>query len=342
VIFMRAFVISEPGKSTVIEKEQPSPATGEVLLQVRRVGFCGTDLSTFRGVNPLVSYPRVPGHEVGATIVELGAGVPERFSIGQDVLVMPYSACGKCSACLCGRTNCCQNNQTLGVQREGAMAEFVTSPYEKLLASPKLSLRELALVEPITIGFHAIARGRVTGDDTVCELGCGAIGLGAIAGASARGARVVAVDVDDQKLALAVKCGAAIGVNSSTESLHDRLQELTEGRGPDVVVEAVGLPQTFQAAVMEVAFAGRVVYIGYAKAPVEYETKYFVMKELDILGSRNALPEDFEDVIQFLESGKFPVDEVISHTTQLDQAGELLAQWSEHPADFTKIQVQFD
>jgi len=320
---MKVFLISEPFKSAVIDKAKPTPSPGEVLLQVRRVGFCGTDLSAFRGVNPLVSYPRVPGHEVGATIVELGPDVPEQFSVGQDVLVLPYTACGKCSACLRGRENCCRNNQTLGVQREGAMAEFVTSPWEKLLRSRQLSLPELALVEPITIGFHAISRGQVSSEDTVCVLGCGPIGLGAIAGAAARGARIVAVEY-------------------RLPSLHDRLQGLTGERGPDVVVEAIGLPQTFQAAVMEVAFAGRVVYIGYAKAPVEYETKYFVMKELDILGSRNALPKDFKNVIQHLKSGKFPVDEVISHTAPLAQAGELLAQWSDQPEKFTKIQIQFD
>jgi len=339
---MKVFLISEPFKSAVIDKAKPTPSPGEVLLQVRRVGFCGTDLSAFRGVNPLVSYPRVPGHEVGATIVELGPDVPEQFSVGQDVLVLPYTACGKCSACLRGRENCCRNNQTLGVQREGAMAEFVTSPWEKLLRSRQLSLPELALVEPITIGFHAISRGQVSSEDTVCVLGCGPIGLGAIAGAAARGARIVAVDIDDRKLALAAKCGASHAINSSAASLHDRLQGLTGERGPDVVVEAIGLPQTFQAAVMEVAFAGRVVYIGYAKAPVEYETKYFVMKELDILGSRNALPKDFKNVIQHLKSGKFPVDEVISHTAPLAQAGELLAQWSDQPEKFTKIQIQFD
>jgi threonine dehydrogenase-like Zn-dependent dehydrogenase len=221
------------------------------------------------------------------------------------------------------------------------MAEFLVSPLEKLLAAPKLSLAELALVEPLTIGFHAVDRGRVTRDDVVAVLGCGAIGLGAVAGAAARGARVIAVDIDDQKLALARKCGAALEVHSGRENLSDRLTELTDGDGPNVVVEAIGLPQTFQAAVNEVCFAGRVVYIGYAKAPVEYETKYFVMKEIDILGSRNASRRDFLDVIRLLESGTFPVEGVISHTTELTGAGEALRAWSERPQDFTKIQVAF-
>lgn len=336
---MKALEITEPGKTSVVDREQPAPQENEVLLKVRCVGFCGSDLNTFRGLNPLVSYPRVPGHEVSATIVEIGKNTETAFSVGQDVLVMPYTACGKCSSCRAGRTNCCQFNQTLGVQREGAMAEFIVSPPEKLLSSPKLSLAELALVEPLTIGFHAVDRGRVTADDTVAVLGCGAIGLGAIAGAAARGAKVIAVDIDDNKLSLAKKCGASIVINSSREPLHESLAGHTDGQGPSVIVEAIGLPQTFLAAVNEVRFAGRVVYIGYAKAAVEYETKYFVMKELDILGSRNAMPEDFRAVIKLLESGTFPVGDVISHSTDLDEAGDLLSQWSERPAEFTKIQV---
>jgi 2-desacetyl-2-hydroxyethyl bacteriochlorophyllide A dehydrogenase len=336
---MKAFVISEPGKTSTINIDRPTPGPHEVLLQVQCVGFCGTDLSTFRGINPLVSYPRIPGHEVAATVVEFGAEANVDFQIGQNVLVMPYTACGKCTSCRSGRTNCCQFNQTLGVQRDGAMAEFIVAPPEKLLTSPQLSLAELALVEPLTIGFHAVARGRVTAADTVAVLGCGAIGLGAIAGAAARGAHVIAVDIDEQKLVLARKCGAAVGINSSQEDLHERLAELTDGAGPNVIVEAIGLPQTFQAAVREVCFAGRVVYIGYAKAPVEYETKYFVMKELDILGSRNAMRQDFLDVIQLLESGNFPVKDTISLTTDFAGAGESLRTWSERPQDFTKIQV---
>ncbi len=337
---MQALVIEKPGATRIEERERPVPGSTEVLLRTRVVGFCGSDLSTFRGLNPLVSYPRIPGHEIGATIETVGAEVPNRWDVGQSVLVLPYTACGSCAACRQGRTNCCQHNQTLGVQRDGAMADYFVAPHEKLLSSPKLSLRELALVEPLTVGFHAVARGRVTAEDTVAVFGCGAIGLGVIAGANVRGARVIAIDVDDNKLELARKCGAKFEINSSRASLHDALQQLTDGHGPEVIVEAVGLPQTFRSAVEEVAFAGRVVYIGYAKAPVAYETKYFVMKELDILGSRNAMVEDFQAVIRLQEAGTFPINDVITATVPLREAGETLQQWSDHPADFTKIQVE--
>lgn len=339
---MQALVIEKPGIAKLIEKDCPTPGPTDVLLRTRVVGYCGSDLSTFRGLNPLVSYPRVPGHEIAATIEAVGSDVPDDWKCGQNVLVLPYTSCGSCTACRQGRTNCCQYNQTLGVQRDGAMSEYFAAPYNKLLSSPKLSLRELALVEPLTVGFHAVARGRVARDEPVAVFGCGAIGLGVIAGAAARGARVIAIDVDDTKLAMAHKCGATIGINSLQESLHARLQELTDGHGPMVIVEAVGLPQTFRSAVEEVCFAGRVVYIGYAKAPVEYETKFFVMKELDILGSRNAMVDDFQAVIRLLENGNFPVNDVITTTVPFSVSGTILQSWSENPSAFTKIQVNVD
>jgi threonine dehydrogenase-like Zn-dependent dehydrogenase len=202
-----------------------------------------------------------------------------------------------------------------------------------------LPLKDLCLVEPLTVGFHAVARGRVTGQDVVAVFGCGGIGLGAIAGAAYRGARTIAIDLDDAKLGNARAAGATDLIHSSRENLRDRLSEITGGEGPDVMIEAIGLPQTFRAAVEEVAFAGRVVYIGYTKEPVAYETKLFVQKELDILGSRNALPEDFLEVISMLEAGRFPVDRTVTAVVSLDEAPSMLAKWSGSPAAFTKIMV---
>ncbi len=338
---MKAFVITEAGKTDIVEIEKPKPGAGDVLLRVHIVGFCGSDLNTFRGRNPMVTYPRISGHEIAATIEEVGTDVPDSLKPGMTATVAPYTSCGECASCRRGRPNACQSNQTMGVQRDGAMTEYVVAPWQKVYASEKLSLRELALVEPLTIGFHAVNRGDVAEGDVCAVFGCGGIGLGAIAAASYRGAQVIAIDVDDAKLALGRKAGAAHVINSASESLHDRLQELSGGRGPDVMIEAVGLPATYRAAVEEVAFTGRVVCIGYAKKPVEFETKLFVQKELDIRGSRNALGE-FADVIEMLEAGRFPVDDVISKVVPLDEAGEALRVWDADPAAFTKILVSLD
>jgi threonine dehydrogenase-like Zn-dependent dehydrogenase len=225
------------------------------------------------------------------------------------------------------------------VQRDGALTEYLTAPWQRLFGSDRLSLEQLALVEPLTVGAHAVDRGRVSEDDTVCVLGCGAIGLGAVAAAARSKARVIGVDIDDAKLELAAAAGASALVHSARDPLHEKLLGLTAGNGPDVVIEAIGLPATFRAAVEEVCFGGRVVYIGYAKEPVQYETKLFVQKELDILGSRNATDRDFRQVIAMLEAAAFPADATVTRVVSLDRAADALAAWDADPAAVTRILV---
>jgi threonine dehydrogenase-like Zn-dependent dehydrogenase len=225
------------------------------------------------------------------------------------------------------------------VQRDGALTEFIAVPAEKLYRAD-LTLKELCLVEPLTVGFHSTARGRVTADDTVAVFGCGGVGLGAVAGAAFRGATVIGVDLDDAKLATARKAGATHTINTANDDLHEKLLELTDGRGPDVVIEAIGSRQTFRAAVDEVAFTGRVVYIGFAKEEVAYESRLFVLKELDILGSRNALPEDFQAVIRMLEAHRFPVDDAVTHMVALEEAPRILEAWNHEPTRFGKIMIE--
>ena len=334
---MKAVQVQAPATAGLVDiPDLTKSSENEILLRVNLVGMCGTDLTTFRGGNPMVAFPRILGHEVAATVVEGAADLPA----GTKVTVSPYTHCGACASCRRGRFNACQNNQTMGVQRDGAMTEYISLPREKLYTA-NLSSKELCLVEPLTVGAHAAARGRVTPEDTVAVFGCGGIGLGAIAGAAFRGATTIAIDMDDRKLEIARKAGAAHLINTATQDLHTRLAEITSGLGPDVAIEAIGLPLTFRAAVEEVAFTGRVVYIGYTKEPVSYETRLFVQKELDILGSRNALPEDFRAVIRMLESGKFPVEEAVSAIVPPEEAAYMLADWSAKPGKFTKIMVQF-
>lgn len=336
---MKAFRIVEAGKCEIVVLPVPAPQPGEVLLKVCRVGFCGSDLNTYLGRNPMVTYPRIPGHEIAATVDSVTTGVPDSIKRGMTVTVVPYTSCGVCTSCRRGRPHACRSNQTLGVQRDGALTEYISVPWQKLVVAPALSLPQLAVVEPLTVGFHAVARGNVTAGDVVAVVGCGMIGMGAVAGATMRGAKVIAVDIDDAKLALARRLGAADGVNSRTANLHDALQKLTDGNGPDVIIEAVGSPVTYRAAVEEVAFAGRVVCIGYAKDDVSFTTKYFVQKELDILGSRNATPADFAQVTRYLAATDFPLDAVISRACTMDQAAAALADWAANPGAVMKIVV---
>ncbi len=338
---MKAVRIEEPGKVKVVERDRQLPGKGEVLLRLRYVGLCGSDLSTYLGKNPLVEYPRIPGHEISARIEQAGEGVPADLSAGDEVSVVPYTSCGACPSCLRGRSHACQYNQTLGVQRDGALQEYLCVPWQKVVKGPGLEARELAMVEPLTVGFHAIERGRVQASEVVMVLGCGMIGAGAIVSAVLKGATVVAVDLDEHKLELASLLGAHHLVNSSTQDLSAELERITRQRGPDVVVEAAGNPQTYRTAVDRVAFTGRVVCIGYAGSEVSFATRLFVQKELDILGSRNAEPEDFARVMDYLRQGTFPLEALLSRLVGPEDVGEALQEWAGIPGKIMKILVEF-
>ena len=337
---MKAINISSVGEIEVVEKSIPKPSRGEVLLQIKYVGFCGSDLNTFLGKNPMVKLPVIPGHEISAVIEDKGEEVPESIKISARCTVNPYTNCQRCSSCRNSKPNACRFNETLGVQRDGAMSEYIIVPWQKVIINDEISERDLTLIEPLSVGFHAVARANVTDTDVVMVIGCGMIGIGAVIRAVLRGASVIAVDVDDKKLQLAKSLGALHGINSSSESLHSNLDEITNGIGPDVVIEAVGAPTTYRTAIDEVAFTGRVVYIGYAKSEVSFETKYFVSKELDIRGSRNALPEDFRAVIDYVKRNGIP-DEFVTAIYKPEKAKEALEYWSNNSGNVFRIFIEF-
>lgn len=339
---MKAIQISHNQELNIIEMENPqAPGQGEVLLKLCYVGFCGSDINTFMGRNTMALNPVVPGHEVGATIEAVGDGVPENLKPGMVVTCNPYTNCGKCASCRNQRVNACQHNETLGVQRNGAMKEYIVLPWEKIIPAGGLTPKVTALVEPMSVGFHAVSRAQVTDIDVVMVIGCGMVGMGAVVRSALRGATVIAADIDDEKLALAKKMGATHAINTKTEDVHQRLQELTDGFGPDVIIEAVGSPFTYQMAVNEVAFTGRVACIGYAKSDVTFTTKYFVQKELDIRGSRNAMPQDFRAVIHYLETHDCPTDELITKVIKPEEALDTMSWWSENPGKVFRILVDF-
>lgn len=338
---MKAIQIPVPSALQVVHIAKPEAKSGEVLLKIKFVGFCGSDLNTFLGRNPMVKLPVIPGHEVGAVIEAIGPDVPAGFEPGMNVTVNPYTNCGTCAACRNGRVNACEHNETFGVQRNGAMGEYLSLPWQKVIPAAGISPRDCALIEPMSVGFHAVSRGQVTDIDTVLVIGCGMIGCGAIVRAALRGATVIAIDLDDDKLELAKRIGARYTINSRTENVHERLLDMTDGLGPDVVVEAVGSPATYVTAVNEVAFTGRVVCIGYAKSEVTFQTKYFVQKELDIRGSRNALPEDFRAVVRYLQQDSCPREDLISRIVIPEEALTAMQEWSADPGKVFRILVEF-
>ncbi|MDO4801165.1 MAG: zinc-binding alcohol dehydrogenase family protein [Prevotellaceae bacterium] len=338
---MKALKIIDKRKVAVVELPKPEIKNNEVLLRLNYVGFCGSDLNTFLGRNTMALKPVIPGHEIGATVEAVGENVPDTIQEGMVVTVNPYSNCGHCAACRNGRVNACEHNQTLGVQRNGAMCDYIALPWEKVIPVSSVIAKNCAIIEPMSVGFHAVARGCVTDTDIVVVFGCGMVGLGAVLRSVQRGAMVIAVDLSSEKLQLAKDLGATYGINSAEEDLLLKVMEYTGGYGADVVIEAVGSPVTYRAAIDIVGFTGRVVCIGYAKQDVQFTTKYFVQKELDIRGSRNATPNDFRAVIRYMQSGNAPVEKFITAVIKPEQAQETLERWAADPAQVFRILVEF-
>lgn len=338
---MKALQITAPLQMQVVEMPKPEVQAGEVLLKLEYVGFCGSDLNTFLGRNTMAKENVIPGHEIGAVIEAVGEGVPAELQPGMVVTVNPYTNCGHCASCRNGRVNACQNNETLGVQRDGAMREYISLPWEKIIPVKGVSTRDCALIEPMSVGFHAVSRGQVSDIDVVLVLGCGMVGLGAVVRSVQRGATVIAVDLSEEKLEIAKTLGATYGINSKKENILEKVMEYTDGMGADVVIEAVGSPITYVSAIDAVSFTGRVVCIGYAKSDVSFQTKYFVQKELDIRGSRNANPSDFRAVLHFMQITKIPMDQFISGICEPEQALEAMENWAADPGQVFRLLVKF-
>ncbi len=327
---MKACRITAPGKTDFIHIPEPSTGAEDVLLDIHYIGLCGSDLGSYRGTMPMMDYPRIPGHEIAAKIIKKGAHVPDSLQTGDAVMVSPYTHCGTCSACRTGRFNTCRYNQTYGVQRDGALTEKLAVHFSKVYRSKKLSLQELALVEPLSVGYHAANRGRVCETDKVLIYGCGTIGMGVLSACVRKGATTIVVDIDHAKLAHATEMGAHYTINAGQQDTAKCVADLTGNRGVDVAVEAAGVPDTFRQAVELVAFAGRVVYVGYTKSGVTIDTRLIVRKELDVCGSRNALYV-FPSVIDMLEKRRLPFGSLISRIFPFQETGAALQYWDKNP-----------
>ena len=335
---MKAFVLKDKKVVEAAEIAEPVAGSTDVLIEVKYIGLCGSDLNSYRGLMPFVTFPRIPGHEIAGTVVGKGAKVPHNIHEGDAVTVSPYTHCGVCPSCRQGRLNCCQFNQTLGMQRDGALTQRIAVPFDKVYGSKVLSLLELALVEPLSVGYHGANRAEICETDIALLLGCGTIGMGALCAMVRKGATVIALDIDDSKLETARKFGAAYTINSIKEDPRSRVMELTQNEGASVAVEAAGTPVTFNLALDLVAFAGRVATIGYSKNETSIKTQIIVSKELNIFGSRNAL-RVFPAVIQMFERREKPYTDLITKVFPFAQTPEAFQFWDENPGMVSKILI---
>lgn len=338
----REIVIPEPGKVVVRDAPMPERKRDEALLRVKYGGICGSDLGTYRGTYAMVEYPRIPGHELAAEIVDIGDNA-DGLREGQLVTVNPYSTCGHCYPCERGLDGCCVDNKTMGCARDGGFANYIAVPVNKIYPVEGLGQREAATIEPFCISWHGVARGRVEAGEKVLIIGAGTIGILALLAARRRGAEVYMTDVAPGKLEKARELGAAgTHVNTSADALAAWVRDVTGGRNFPVVIEAVGLPATFQNSVDAVATSGRVVVIGISKQPLtNFALSGLNRKELDILGSRNASRADFMEVMQMMRDTNFTADTIVTQTYDFEDAAKAWDDFDRHADTMLKVLLKF-
>lgn len=338
---MKTIRILEPGKVAVDQVEAPEPKAGEALLKVLYGGICGSDLSAYRGVFAYFSYPRTPGHEFSAEIVRIGEN-DRGLKAGMVVTANPYFNCGHCYSCEHGLTNACMDNQTMGVQREGAFSDYITMPVSRIIDGKGLDPKTLTLIEPFCIGYHGIQRAGVNPGDRVLIVGAGTIGVLAAMSAKMQGAKVYITDVAQPKLDYAMKRGLdGCFLNSSPEAFNRQVAETTSGNGFDVTVECVGLPSTFQNCLDAACFGGRVVVVGVGKHNIDLDFTVIQKKELNIFGSRNALTSDFEELIDFVLRHELHLQELVTSVFPVSRAAEAFETLHQHAGEMLKVLLDF-
>lgn len=335
---MKAIVIPAPNEIEIRQIPMPQVKEGEALLKVKYVGICGADVASFTGNQPFTTYPRIPGHEFSAEIVS----IPENdkgLKAGDIVTCNPYFNCGQCYSCQRGFVNCCTDNQTMGVQRDGAFCEYVAMPVERIYPGQGLSAQELALIEPFSISQHAVSRAPIKPTDNVLVIGAGPIGLFALLAAKQLCHRIVVADILDNRLALATEYGADAVINTKTDSLAEFTEEFTGGNGFDVCIEACGAPETFLACIESAAFAANIILIGNGKRETNFVHSILLKKELNVHGSRNALKSDFLNNISLVADGKADVMKMVSGIYEMEDALEAFRALAHNDGTLAKLLI---
>jgi 2-desacetyl-2-hydroxyethyl bacteriochlorophyllide A dehydrogenase len=337
---MKAVQIIEPGKIELVEIDRPKPIKGMALLKMKYCGICGSDIATYTGNQPFTTYPRIPGHEFSAEIVEIEEN-NRGLKPGMIVTANPYFNCGKCYSCQKGKVNCCEKNETMGVQRDGAFAEYINMPIERIYPGNGLAVETLALIEPFSIGYHAVERGKVQKGENVLVVGAGPIGMFALIAAILKGARVYITDIFAKRLEEAKKIGADGVINGKKEDLRKAVAELTDGNMMDVCIEAAGLPDTFLSCINNAAFGGRLILIGNGKKETTFNHSVLLKKELDVYGSRNSL-NDFVPLINLVAKGIVKIDSLISEVAPVDRVVDAFEMLRHNDGSLLKVLVKFD
>ncbi len=328
---MKALVMKQPGEMVLEEHRKPVPKKDEVLIRILRVGVCGTDLHAFEGHQPFFSYPRIVGHELAVEVAEIPTGAKAAAGTlreGDVVAVLPYLHCGTCIACRNGKPNCCIQLQCLGVHTDGGMQEYMALPAKYLVPAGSVAPEKISLVECFGIGFHGVRRADPRPGEPALVVGAGPIGIGVIHGLKERGAKVIALDINEKRLEYAKRVAKAdFTVNAKEQDPVKAVADLTGGENPPVVIDATGNAGQMMKAFEFACQGGKIVYVGLVTADITFHDPLFHRKEITLMASRNATFEDFRNVIAGMDSGRVDTTGFITHTAPLEQAVNDFGTW---------------
>lgn len=333
---MKTVLLKQPGEIGISEIEKTSRRENEVLLKVRSAGICGSDIGAYKGVNPLVSYPRIIGHEIAGEVVEVAAD-EKTFRVGDRVILEPYVYCGQCYPCSIGHTNCCENLTVRGVHIEGGMAEYVSHPRHLLHKVPEdIPWHLIPMAEPLVIAMHAVKQAEVKAGEHVAITGAGQIGLLAAQYALTLGALPIVVDPVDERLALATRLGVPHVINPVSQDAVAQIKAITRARMAEAAIEASGAASAIRAMVDYVAYAGRIALVGWPKSDIPMPTALFTKKELTIRGSRNSVGQ-FPESLRLIAEGKVDVAALLTKTVSLEETPATVVDIAEHPERYLKV-----
>ena len=336
---MKSLVCIEPGKFAYAEQDKPASTVGRAIIKIKRIGICGTDLHAFEGTQPYFSYPRILGHELAGELVEFDNA--PGFEVGEAVTFIPYFNCGTCIACQNGNPNCCTHMQVSGVHVDGGMVEYLSLPAASLLHGNGLSFDELALVEPLAIGAHGVRRAQVQSGEWVLVIGAGPIGLGTMAFARIAGGKVIALDINEQRLEF---CKDQLQVEQTVNALApdvlELLKEITNGDMPTVVIDATGNQKAINNAFAYMAHGARFVLIGLQKGEISFSHPEFHKREGTLMSSRNATREDFEHVLSAMKKGLVDPQTFITHRVPFEDVKQEFESWLNPATGVIKAMVE--
>jgi 2-desacetyl-2-hydroxyethyl bacteriochlorophyllide A dehydrogenase len=338
---MKTLICKSPGEFDYEERDIPVPRPGEILLKMKMLGICGTDYHAFDGTQPFFEYPRILGHEISATVADAPKG--SRFKNGDLVTVSPYFSCGKCIACRRGKTNCCTDINVFGVHTDGAMQEYISVPSSAIVPGSGLTADELALVEPLAIGVHGVGLAQITENDTVLILGAGPIGLGVILAVRTKGGEIIVSDVNQNRLSFCKdKLGIAHLINPLKTDALTEVRKITGGDMATVIIDCTGNLSAINNAFQFLAHSGKFIMIGLQKGTIQIVHPEFHKREAMLMSSRNALPEDFAEVISSIKEGLIKPLNLVSHRIPFDKVKESFDQLSHTDQSLIKAVIIFD